>query len=197
MAHQLLDDGKEVGLVVILDHFLIDTTVPQSRLGHMWDTVRNAPLWLADDLWAVGAAEMWGRVRSRARWLKARQPATSPGTQLDIRDALGMWRFPESHVPLLEAQWAAIDAHRQRPKPYPGRVVLIKPRTRALLARRQADDLGWRRFVSGELVVLTVPGSHETMLNEPFVKTLAKRLRPFLLRPETSDGTAGSSNGVR
>ena len=145
--------------------------------------IRNAPLWLVDDLWAVGAAEVWGRFKSRARvtkGMKQRQLGNLSAPPIDIRDTLGMWRFPDEHVRILESQWSAIRSHRHRSSLYPGRVALIKPRALPLLARRQAEDLGWRRFISGDLTIIKVPGSHETMLNEPFTITLSQRLRELL-----------------
>ena len=183
MAHQLLQQQKDVALVVILDHALVDTTLEVSRLGRMWDMIRNAPLWLVDDLWAVGAAEVWGRFKSRARvtkGMKQRQLGNPSAPPIDIRDTLGMWRFPDEHVRILESQWSAIRSHRHRSSLYPGPVALIKPRALPLLARRQAEDLGWRQFISGDLTIIKVPGSHETMLNEPFTITLSQRLRELL-----------------
>ena len=186
MAYQLLERRQEVGLVVILDHALVDSSIPRSRLGRAWDFVRNVPLWAVDDLWAVGTAEVWGRVKSRARLVNGRlrrdRSHQSSGRSVDIRDALGMWRFPDGHVRILESQWTAIRSHRHRSSPYPGRVALIKPRALPLLARHQADDLGWRRFISGELTIIRVPGSHETMLYEPFTIELSERLRALLDR---------------
>ena len=141
MAHQLLERQKDVGLVVILDHALVDTSVERSHLGRVWDLIRNAPLWAVDDLWTVGAAEVWGRVKSRARLvsgrLRRRHSRNITGPAMDIRDTLGMWRFPDAHVRILESQWSAIRSHRHRSNLYPGHVALIKPRALPLLARQQ------------------------------------------------------------
>jgi thioesterase domain-containing protein len=76
---------------------------------------------------------------------------------------------------MLETYWAAITAHV--PRPYAGRAALFKARTRKLFSRRQADDLGWSQFIHGPLTVVEVPGSHESVLREPFVQALAAAIR--------------------
>jgi thioesterase domain-containing protein len=70
-------------------------------------------------------------------------------------------------------------AKRYVPGRYPDRVTVFRA-AEVPAEAQQAPDLGWGR-VSGERVdVHTVPGDHITMLAEPNVHELARRLKAVL-----------------
>ena len=71
---------------------------------------------------------------------------------------------------------------------YAGAIHVFRARTRGLGNRHPVDDMGWGRVSAEGLTVETVPGSHDTMLRPPFVRTLAGRLDSALRR---SFDTAG------
>jgi amino acid adenylation domain-containing protein len=48
------------------------------------------------------------------------------------------------------------------------------------------DDLEWSQYTEGQVIVIKVPGTHLTMLNEPHVKTLAAQLHTQLLLSKTA-----------
>ncbi|RKG88703.1 hypothetical protein D7V97_42705 [Corallococcus sp. CA053C] len=78
---------------------------------------------------------------------------------------------------VLEHHLLAIAAHT--PEPYGGEVLLLQAEdvsNRAL----QANDNGWRPVATGGLQVLSVPGTHHTLLRPPNVDRLAGLLRAAL-----------------
>jgi thioesterase domain-containing protein len=181
MAQQLRRAGGRVGLVAVIDHWLSDTAIEKrSGAGAAFDFLRNLPRWMMDDVLHAGVAEFTGRVRSGARrlWVGAtfrpRPERKAPGTP-DIRDVLGMWRFPDSHVPILEKYYRAFSTYI--PRAYAGRVAVFKPRAMPFAGCRLRPDLGWRDLVVGHLDVREVPGSHATLLREPLVRHLAASLQ--------------------
>jgi thioesterase domain-containing protein len=177
IAQQLRAAGSTVGLLAVLDYTFFDTS-EQRPAVRAWNFLRNLPLWLSDDLLRVGWRTAMGRFSSHLRvWSNRARNAFSrrPAVAADIRDRLGMWRFPEHQAAALEQAYRTFQVYR--PSPYPGDVLLVTPRALPVFGARQADDLGWSRVVEGDLRRATIKGSHETMLNEPFVAELANVLR--------------------
>jgi len=82
---------------------------------------------------------------------------------------------PEGPVTRKAAQTGA--QFRYRPKPYPGEAILI-----LAAERKQIAELvkRWRRLVTGGLVVAEVPGTHNSMLQEPQIGELARTLMRLL-----------------
>jgi thioesterase domain-containing protein len=77
---------------------------------------------------------------------------------------------------------------KYQPKPYTGRVVLFQiaqPST-----HRMTDPILWRRLplngwgglIQGEVEVVSVPGRHQEIFNEPFVQTVAAKTAEVLRR---------------
>jgi amino acid adenylation domain-containing protein len=182
MARQLHAAGLRVELLAVLDYAFADTRDPRwSR--RLPGIIRNVPYWVADDLARADLTTVAGRLGSHWRKLRSAVARTLSGRSndpTDIRDTLGMWRFPTYQVRMIERLFAAVQAYR--PAPYPGDVLLIRPRAMPLLRSQPQDDLGWRRIVTGRLQVEVVKGSHETMMSEPLVADVARRLRAAISR---------------
>jgi thioesterase domain-containing protein len=112
---------------------------------------------------AVGA---WGH----------RRPETG---RADAQSVLAGLRPPEQFLRLMENHYQALREYA--PKPYPGRVVLFRARTRPLF-RLHGYDLGWGALARGGLTVIPIPGNHETLLREPRVGVLAAALKEHIGR---------------
>ena len=63
-------------------------------------------------------------------------------------------------------------------KPHEGNVLLFRAEKSDFGQRR--DDLGWSRFVKGNLAVQQVPGDHLSMLAHPNTDTLAKAMSNYV-----------------
>jgi amino acid adenylation domain-containing protein len=178
MARQLCAAGQEVALLAVIDHGLGCVPKRRSAIGALTDILKNLPRWVREDMAIASHAEWIGRLGSRVRAWRQRLFARllrRPSTGVDVRDQLGMWHLTANQVPALEAHVAALKAYR--PAAYPGAVTLFRARTLPLDARRWEPDLGWSRLAHGGVRVRGVPGSHATLLRDPFVEDLAKELR--------------------
>jgi acyl transferase domain-containing protein/thioesterase domain-containing protein len=71
---------------------------------------------------------------------------------------------------------------RYRPQPYDGEVVLFKARLAETLYLYAGPALGWDRFVTGEIRVTDIGGSHFTMMAEPGVTEVIEAFRSELAR---------------
>jgi hypothetical protein len=132
---------------------------------------------------------VWLAIEKRLGW---RPSDAKP----DIRDELGIWRYPADQVGLLTTIWNAFENYTIRP--YAGRISLFRPRAEPLLPRRWPKDLGWGTIATGGVDVFNVPGSHETMLEERFLPALAARLAEALERAEVArDGPVRSNIPAR
>jgi len=181
MAQQLRRAGAEVPVLTILDHQPLPAARGQPVPGRLWRFVRNLPVWMADDLSRISLTEFWARLRSRLRAMIADRDGARAA---DVRDQLGMWRFPTYLVPLIEGLFRAVLAYE--PKSYDGRIALFRSRCAPLLGPWPNEhDYGWRQITTQPVAVEVVRGSHSTLLLAPFVSHLGARVRAWLLDVET------------
>jgi surfactin family lipopeptide synthetase A len=180
MAQQLRAQGEEVAILAILDGALFEHKYLLSGARRLIPFVRNVPYWLMDDLLRSDREQLTGRVRSKIRLMKARADGLFGGANAraaDIRDVLGMWGLPDQYRRSLESWQQALDSYA--PQAYPGRVTLFRARAGPLF-RFYPPDMGWGRVAAGGVDVRVVPGSHETMLTQPYVSVLGRQLTACL-----------------
>jgi amino acid adenylation domain-containing protein len=183
MAQQVTASGEEIAMVVVLDSGLPNNrrsgrVSPRAVMRYL----RNLPWWVIDDLMQTSRAEMAARLRSKATLLAVRLAAVPglrwlPHRQTDIRDALGMPTVAQEFATFLEQHFKSLVAYL--PRAYPGRVVLVKARAMAL-SRLSEPDFGWGKMAKGGVEIKVVPGSHDNILREPYVRGLADSLRSAL-----------------
>jgi len=77
---------------------------------------------------------------------------------------------------VMEANWIASDYFS--PQPYDGTVVLFRCLNRIDTDPPDSTRL-WQRLAK-KVVILEVPGDHNTMLKEPGVKILAEQIHTFV-----------------
>ena len=115
-------------------------------------------------------------VRKLGVW--ARKPAAGLAEVLD----------PEKFSPLIRPTLAA---HYRAVKDYwanayDGPITLFRARVQPLFGSH-APDLGWSAIAADGVTIHIVPGNHDTLLDEPFVKALAERLSYALSRAGLRD----------
>ncbi|MGH9199954.1 MAG: alpha/beta fold hydrolase, partial [Vicinamibacterales bacterium] len=184
MAQQLVESGERVSLVVAMDSTLPNLKRDRSASVRAWlGSVTNLYWLIADDLMEADAREIVSRLRSKSTLLAGRLAKvpgfgwTRPKRTPDVRDALGVPWVPAEWAPLLEQHF--VSHKKYQPRPYPGKVALIKARTRPAF-RLSEPDLGWSEMAKGGVDVQIVRGSHSNMLREPHVQVLAEALRQSL-----------------
>ena len=74
---------------------------------------------------------------------------------------------------VMEANWIASDYFS--PQPYDGTVVLFRCHDRIPSDPPDSSHI-WQRLVKGKVVILDVPGDHNSMLREPGVRVLAEQI---------------------
>jgi hypothetical protein len=70
------------------------------------------------------------------------------------------------------------------PSPYRGRLTLFRAKVRGLIASGY-PDLGWGALALGGVDVYAVPGTHTSVLTEPFVNVVARKVQACLDATET------------
>jgi thioesterase domain-containing protein len=184
MAQQLWARGQRVALLAILD-WGFSAARPRTMarlLRSAWASLRNLPYWLIDDFLQTPGRQRLARLASEMRaagrrlrdpWGDIPQCTLRAGDAADAEDAL----VHEYRV-LQEAHVRAVEEYK--PHPYPGRVTLFRSRCQGLLTSLHEHDFGLGRIAAGGVDVKTIPGNHLNMVQEPFVKILARELRRSL-----------------
>jgi hypothetical protein len=177
MAQQLQAQGERVDLVAMLDTYN-NNLVPRSKPRGL------RLLHLLQNLWFHGAN--FYLVGNNGRWNFVREKWDVELTRVGIRlrslyHALHVWNSPgiqQTYPHLLVKRANDQAAMEYVPRPYSGRVVVIRPKNNF----RGFDDssLGWSEVVRDGLEIREIPVYPKGMLVEPFVRTLAQELRVCL-----------------
>jgi len=161
MARQLAARGESTALVV-----MADTPYPTPL-----PTLRDQIVKLFS---REGPPAVAFRVKRLARHLWARRPhaSVSAPTPSRPREYLaGTDQILDAHEALLRER-----RYVDRPRPAAAPVVLLRASTTMQVLETSSPWLGWERYVSDDWNVHEVPGSHESMLGEPYVHALAQIL---------------------
>ncbi|MFZ5829498.1 MAG: thioesterase domain-containing protein, partial [Planctomycetota bacterium] len=178
VACLLSEMGEKVDVLAVID------TGPGNRgekprwgdaCRRMGRIAANLPAWVCDECrhfepgrWAGGAGRKLRRVY---RYLSSAGRA-----KLELDDLFDVRRIPSQNRELMTAVFAALRDYQ--PRPYRGKLVLLRAETRSLLGG-SAPDLGWRRWVA-DLEIRPIRGNHESILHPPHVGELARQLRELL-----------------
>lgn len=180
MAHQLLDIGEEVALLVMFDHA---PNLNENNNGGITDLVagggqimRNLPHWAAA-MRDSGSEAVVQRLQRKARvaWKKSfslfGREENKPVDSSDLLDYGG--ELPDFRQRMIESHWNALNQYSARPYDKP--VLLLRAKAQPLLSTKNSETI-WAALAKDKLTTITVPGSHEGMFREPNVHTLAREL---------------------
>ena len=173
ICQQLLARGDEVALLVMLDTILPvnpELSAADRAKIQVIELRKKGPQYFAE--WADKRMK-WEVERLKRHLGNEQEVSETPQFQNDVIEAAFRAALPRYEV-----------------KPYPGRVVLFRPRLdkrwilgpdRYVNSERAFvyEDNGWGQHVN-DMQVYEVPGDHDSMVLEPNVRILAKRLRKFL-----------------
>ncbi len=197
MACQLVKQGAHVDLLAIID------TRPNLGLadrGRGWRTrtllarLHNLPFWILDDALAGSPAGLLRSAGRRLHRLARRYYGRLKGqtTIPEIEEVLDVATIPSQGRERMANSFRALQSYEARP--YPGRVTLIRARTRPLFCAPD-PDLGWGRLAHGGVDLRIVPGYHRDILDRPCVENVAIELNSALdARPIISGGESASVN---
>ncbi len=172
-ARQMIEEGDEVGLLVMIDSPNLVYEQGLAPLGKLTSRLqklqfhveemcradaKKIPAFLKHQMRIAGHELLWRRHRNTG----VAAPVEAPLEQ----------NF--DHI-------FQVAARNYYPAPYSGRVVILQTTERPTgrhwnLANR------WRHLIQGELAVLDVPAGHAEMFHEPHVQVLAAQMKECLLQ---------------
>ncbi len=191
MARQLERQGQVVGRLIIIDQRAHPMRSRDGvRLGHILEFARNLPAWIYYDLLQTDPRVMFRRIRLRlgalVRRLTSRfrrQRTETPPAVAAAAAVMDLDRLPAEAQARMERHFALLLDYV--PQRYRGRVILLRARAQPL-SRLQGRDLGWNELAAGGTEIIGVPGSHESILRDPYVKTLARHVHSCLARARSA-----------
>jgi amino acid adenylation domain-containing protein len=183
MARQLEQLGQRVSLLALMNSMPPRCSYRHLRrpLVSLWKFVRNLGYWSYGFLqWNL--AKQWKFIRWKSiaakkrmgRWLG---PAPATSSARAAEEQLDLAAVPVEQRGLWEAHVRALDRHQTGP--YGGKVMLLRTRG-SPVNRSYEDHCGWSDFALGGVAVRIVPGLHESLLEEPYVKMVGRELKACL-----------------
>jgi len=125
----------------------------------------------------------WDEISSGFRelvaWHTRRRELRSPESRLESKETLSSQDIYDDIAILSTICEAYV------PKPYAGRVHLIRAQTQKAEKARDMT-FGWHEVVGGGLEVFTLPGDHFSLLEQPDVANVADALSDWLVKGEVS-----------
>jgi acyl transferase domain-containing protein/thioesterase domain-containing protein/acyl carrier protein len=178
IGRQMTALGEPMGLVGLLDTFQVSVTDEDTLLQSEPIKAGRLPLFkrLTKDIRAV----VWGQDRigylqERQTYLRAWFQKTIYRTAHKFSSKFGT-HMPSFLKDVKEANWIASDYFV--PEPYEGTVVLFRCLNRIDTDPPDSSRV-WQRLAR-EVVILEVPGDHNSMLKEPGVRVLADQIESYL-----------------
>ncbi|MAE67645.1 MAG: hypothetical protein CMJ18_25610 [Phycisphaeraceae bacterium] len=178
VACMLEGTGEEVDLLAVIDtgpgpaNSESRSTRPAVRLA--WIAM-NLPFWLRDEIRHVSAPRWIERVRRTIpRWY--RHVASHGRAPIEFDHFMDINRIPSRHRELTRTAFAAFRDFA--PRPYAGRLVLLRAKTQPLLSD-WPRDLGWGR-VAGDVEIRQIDGNHESIVHGSHAGALAGELGALL-----------------
>jgi thioesterase domain-containing protein/acyl carrier protein len=149
MARQLIAQGQEVGLLALLDTYILSSekmiNPPILPLHRQFLRLLRLP-----------GKELWLKLEHRLKKLKMK--TVGDASTARMYQGLQLWQT-------------------YRPKPYPGKVFFFKAmHPPSIRYDYPSPELEWMALVHGELIVHEIQGHHSNMLKEPWARILAEKL---------------------
>jgi thioesterase domain-containing protein len=194
MAQQLEAQGARVELLVFFNAMPPNSPFenPRFTVGLVVPFIQNAWCWLRHFFrWPAGARQDFFRRKFRS--------LTRRITRL-LRVGEGTARLAETSEridlsPFAEEQRRLWDTHLRasshyHPRPYDGDVLVFRTSIYPFFCTFD-PTFGWRDFVKGRLTLKVVPGAHESILDEPYVREVARLLSTHLSGVQSQREKAG------
>jgi amino acid adenylation domain-containing protein len=187
MARQLQVQGEEVAALIIIEGHWLSEKESRSMLGRtrfqrVINYLVNRICLERSNLSVRRTKEKLAYIRRRARrameksWVKI---------QIIIDPFLAAFNLRKRYSLLYRVEVLDkfhIKAKRKyKPISYNGRVIIFKAMQKSF-GISSDPYLGWGRLINGEPEVSEVPGLHENIIDEPWVKVLAEKLNDSLER---------------
>jgi thioesterase domain-containing protein/acyl carrier protein len=187
MAQQLTASGQKVEVVILLDTYNL-SVVSQSR------AFLRAPVQLLQNVWFHCANAVSIRGEDRRKFLREKVDIAFTRLGIGLRAArhafrrLGTSKTHHRGSQLALKRTNDQAALRYVPKPYSGRVALI--RSKGYFSGLTSPSYGWSDIAHDNLVVHELPVYPKGMLIEPFCRLLADTLKICLYSEDVAVNSA-------
>ncbi|MBV9464063.1 MAG: amino acid adenylation domain-containing protein [Verrucomicrobiae bacterium] len=180
IAQQLRMQGEEVAFVGLIESW----GFPSRETSFSWkpaallNFANNFYFWLRDFL-SLSPKEMKSRVAKKlARLVRKLTGQLRPELDLqpELDEVMNFPDYPSDFRRHAQVHWKAL--LRYEPKPYAGPVTLFRVRRQGIF--NFDPTLGWGELTGGSVQVRIIPGTHETVFNEPQVDAFAADARRCL-----------------
>jgi thioesterase domain-containing protein len=108
--------------------------------------------------------------------LKKKIAPAQESAPMALNQILDLSTYPEGYVSYAETHWNALTNYY--PAPYAGEITLFRAKKQGL--SNFNHTLGWDTLAADRVNVTVIPGTHESMLQEPNVQIVATKLRNLL-----------------
>jgi len=193
VARILRDLEHPLGQVILVEAspYGIPRPLTLSRLGRM---LANLPGWIRDDLRHTTPRELWHRLRVRlthgpnlpADWVES-SPIRSPRGSPNQPEAVPTGRPADAHqMPrnsISRELWRGARQHVTRPARVP--ITLLRTNTRGLLQGDPADG-GWAPLALDGVQVLSLPGHHRSLLDDPHANEVARAINGLFVGADST-----------
>jgi thioesterase domain-containing protein len=182
MARQLQLDGEETALLLLIDSAAPNGPYDQLqwwRPAFLARFIKNTAYWVQDFL-RLKPAERSELIQRKMGVLKrsvAQRVSPSGRSVIDVEEFIDTSQFPDDELKLWQIHLRA--GSEYVPKPYAGRVTLLRTRRQPFLCSFD-PRYGWRELAAGGVEVHLIPGSHEAIFVEPDVVALAGKVNACL-----------------
>ncbi len=183
VARQLKQQGGDVGMVVLLESGLHGVAGQPNRVSAAFATqlLQSLPVLSAELLGAP--KDLLQRFRRKVsalhrRFITSRRKADiTPTTSAKLLDELvDMSAYPKDYRHFAQIHFEALLHYV--PQPYQGKLTLFRVRQQAVF--KWNPEVIWQMFASNGVDVQIVPGTHEQILEPPYVHELANKLSKCL-----------------
>lgn len=176
MARQLEAAGEQVGLLAVLESGPpnLDKVRPELNAESAPFVLENVYENLREFVHQPSSAKL-AMVKQKARKLKSKLVAAKAEEEkpAGLDELIDMTKYPKDYVRYAETHWKAMSSYQ--PGHYDGRIHLFRARKQPL--RSFDPSLGWNTVAPGHVKILVIPGTHESMVQEPNVQILAAKLK--------------------
>jgi thioesterase domain-containing protein len=182
MARQLAAQGEKIALLALINCAPPNSNYARFRLTPVsaFRFLKNLVPWLGY-VRHMNPAQRRGffqwKIRAfQKRWRRLLHRARITAATIDVDEVVDLSAQPEDRRQLWEAHVRMLLAHQT--KPYAGRVTLFRTRAHSLFCSFD-PAFGWHDYAD-DVTMHIVPGAHESILDEPHVRTLAEVMKQCL-----------------
>jgi thioesterase domain-containing protein len=174
IARQLTNAGEKVSLLATLESAPPNVGARRDAAYSIENVYENFR-----DFMAQPTTEKVDFVRTKARKIRqklSRRAHKQEEKPPQLAELIDMSKYPKDYVRYAETHWKALESYT--PGPYAGTIHLFRARKQPL--RSFDPSLGWQTLAPGHVKISVIPGTHETMVQDPNVQVLADKLKEMI-----------------